>query len=272
MADVKTLDAQQRCTWQLFTADLISASLAAALVSPWVKAVDAIIVHKTATGASWRSCLEWASKPRKPLIGGLFPALVYFGTYATANLFDTFYATTNDLDSTTISSTAAKFLATTLISTALGIYKDGYYAKAYGRLNRASPVPLWSYALFTGRDAITIFASFGIPALVAPHLSQLSLSDASPVLSSLIGTEEASLKTSQMIVPALTQFVTTPIHLTGLDLYNRPGKLGIRERLSSIRHHAPMAVPLRMMRILPVFGIGNMANTVFRNSLLQSAS
>ncbi|KAH6895290.1 hypothetical protein B0T10DRAFT_557517 [Thelonectria olida] len=268
MTDVKSLDFQQRCTWQLFTADLVSAALAAALVSPWVKAIDAVIVHKTATGASWRSCIDWASKPRKPLIGSLFPALVYFGTYATANLFDSLYATANDLDDTTISSTAAKFLATTLISTSLGIYKDGYYAKIYGQLNRASPVPLLSYALFTGRDAITIFASFNIPALLAPHLAQLSFSDASP-FSTLIGSEAASLKTSQMLIPALTQFITTPIHLLGLDLYNRPIPLGIRERLSSIRHHAPVAVPLRMMRVLPVFGIGNMANTVFRNSIMH---
>lgn len=43
MADVKSLDFQHRCTWQLFTADLVSAALAAALVSPWVKAIDAYV-------------------------------------------------------------------------------------------------------------------------------------------------------------------------------------------------------------------------------------
>jgi hypothetical protein len=43
MTDVKSIDFQQRCTWQLFTADLVSAALAAALVSPWVKAIDACV-------------------------------------------------------------------------------------------------------------------------------------------------------------------------------------------------------------------------------------
>lgn len=231
--------------------------------------LHSVIVHKTATGASWRSCFDWASKPRKPLIGSLFPALVYFGTFATANLLDSLYSTTHNLDKTTISSTAAKLFATTIVSTTLGIYKDGYYARLYGGgLARSSPVPLISYALFTGRDAVTVFASFHLPALLAPHLSELSAS-AGGSLAALICNEAAGLKAAQMAMPALTQFVTTPMHLLGLDLYNRPLQMGIRERVSSIRKHAPLAVPLRMMRALPVFGMGNMANTCFRNSIIH---
>jgi hypothetical protein len=85
----------------------------------------------------------------------------------------------------------------------------------------------------------------------------------------LIGSESSGLKTAQILSPAFCQFVTTPIHLLGLDLHNRQHKLGVLERVQIIRRDVFVAIPLRMLRIVPAFGIGNVVNISVRRSLME---
>lgn len=40
MAEVKSVESQQRCTWATSAADLYAAACASALVSPWVAVID----------------------------------------------------------------------------------------------------------------------------------------------------------------------------------------------------------------------------------------
>lgn len=40
MAEVMSVQAQERCTWQYLAVDLAAAAFASALVSPWVSAID----------------------------------------------------------------------------------------------------------------------------------------------------------------------------------------------------------------------------------------
>ncbi|KAF4983104.1 hypothetical protein FZEAL_1414 [Fusarium zealandicum] len=268
MASAKTPEAQRHPIWRIFGVDLVSAACASALVSPWVTAIDVIVVRKAATGASLRSTVQsFISKPKMPPLGAvIIPFLVYFGTYSTANLCDSIYAASNDLDVATITSTMPKFLATTAVSTGLCVYKDGYFAKLLGTSAVKAAVPRRSFALFTLRDAVTVFASFNMPSIVAPKLMQLPTDGP---MSAFTRSEQASLRTAQMIMPAAIQLVSTPIHLLGLDYNNRQEKLPFEERVKTIKKHVHVATPLRMMRIVPAFGIGSVANTSFRRSMLS---
>ncbi|KAH7001280.1 hypothetical protein EDB80DRAFT_648280 [Ilyonectria destructans] len=262
MTEFMSVEAQRRCTWQCY-ADLFSAAIASAFVSPWVTAIDKIVYYRAATNASLTSCVQsWLAKPKPSLSAMWLPFLVYFGTYATANLFDSIYAENNCADPATVSASSSKFFATAAVSTGLCVYKDGYFAGLASR----SPAPLMSYLLFTARDAVTVYASFNMPAWIAPKLSQVSLPNFAPF--SVFSSEESRLRAAQIIMPAASQLVSTPLHLLGLDLSNRRYKFPIRERLSMVRHHLSFATPLRMARIIPGFGIGNVVNTSCRNSML----
>ena len=203
------------------------------------------------------------SKPLQLVFG------VYFATYATANLLDSSYAAKNGLPPSTQSSTTTKLMCTTVVSTTTCIYKDGRLARIFGSAAKSARVPLRSYALFTLRDAVTIHASFTLPVAVAPRLAHFfSTSNLGYYLKAL-RSESASLKTSQMVLPALTQFLTTPIHLLGLDYHNNRGRVCFRTRVSTVVNGFKIACPLRILRIVPAFGVGNVVNTSMRETLLR---
>ncbi|KAJ4327877.1 hypothetical protein N0V84_001687 [Fusarium piperis] len=264
MAEVLSVREQQRCTWEYFAVDLAAAAFASALVTPWVTAIDKIVFSKATTGASVMSSVrKWASKPKATFASLFIPFLVYFGTYATANLFDSFNAIQHGLDPSIVCSTPAKFAATTTVSSSLCIFKDAYFS----RMASGSPVPLLSYALFSLRDAVTIYASFNLPNMLAPKLAEFPFSSITP-FAEIFKSDESRLKMAQLFMPAASQLVSTPIHLLGLDLCARRSWMPIRERLSVIRQYAGFATPLRMMRVLPSFGIGSVANTGFRKAMM----
>ena len=59
------------------------------------------------------------------------------------------------------------------------------------------------------------------------------------------------------------QLFSTPLHLFGLDLYNRPN-ISLTERFSFIRTQYFKTAVARMSRILPAFGIGGIINRYTR--------
>lgn len=67
------------------------------------------------------------------------------------------------------------------------------------------------------------------------------------------------------------QFVSTPMHLLGLDLYNRqpPGGLGWRERALRIRRDYIASSFARMAKIVPAYGIGGVTNVWLRKGLMD---
>jgi hypothetical protein len=67
------------------------------------------------------------------------------------------------------------------------------------------------------------------------------------------------------------QFASTPMHLLGLDLYNRqpPGGLGWRERASRIRRDYVPSCFARMGKIVPAYGVGGVANVRLRAAMMQ---
>lgn len=67
------------------------------------------------------------------------------------------------------------------------------------------------------------------------------------------------------------QFVSTPMHLLGLDLYNRqpPGGLGWRERVARIRRDYVVSAFARMGKIVPAYGVGGVVNVRLRAELME---
>jgi hypothetical protein len=155
----------------------------------------------------------------------------------------------------------------------LCVYKDSYFAKAFnGAASGPSPtakIPKLSYALFAARDSLTIFASFNLPPLIAPQLAQLPPSVKNQ-FGRILSTEVGRSNTAQFLAPAAMQLFSTPVHLLGLDLFNRQGQLGFAERLARVTRDWSVSALARMGRIVPAFGVGGVVNGNVRRSLMGS--
>jgi hypothetical protein len=220
--------------------------------------VDRSIVEKAANGASFSSCLMRSLRPvitrphrfifSKPF---LLIFTLYFSTYATANTVDTFHSTTSAKTASAVSSGPTKFVATSAVNMSLCVYKDSCFARMFGApsASPAATIPRLTYALFAVRDSLTIFASFNLPSIIAPKLADLPPEVKSRFLR-MLSTESSRTNTAQFLAPAAIQLVSTPIHLLGLDLYNRQGRLGFGERYSRVVRDWGVSALARMGRII----------------------
>lgn len=127
----------------------------------------------------------------------------------------------------------------------------------------ASAIPRLSYVLFAARDSLTIFASFNLPPLLAPHLAHLP-----STFSRHLDTESRRAHVAQFLTPAAMQIFSTPIHLLGLDLFNRQGRLGMQERWRRVGRDWTVSALARMGRIVPAFGVGGVVNAGLRKRLM----
>ncbi|CAN0081250.1 unnamed protein product [Sphacelaria rigidula] len=117
---------------------------------------------------------------------------------------------------------------------------------------KPKPVPIPTYLLFTVRDASTVAASFNLPAPVSTYLQDR------------FGMSKSSADfTAQMTCPAGVQFLSTPLHLLGLDLYNKPQNTPSGRTKFIVGAYTPSVIA-RICRIGPAFGIGGVGNTAFR--------
>lgn len=180
---------------------------------------------------------------------------VYFSTYLTANSIDTISSTLTSSSPAHTTSGVSKFVATSSVNMSLGIYKDSQFAQMFGIARAKRSIPKASYALFALRDSLTIFASFNVPPLLAPILSEK--------VEKTIG--RASL--AQILAPAAVQIISTPLHLWGLDLYNRPG-VSLGQRIRQVGKNWAGSTAARMGRIVPAFGFGGVVNTKVRRRLM----
>jgi hypothetical protein len=77
---------------------------------------------------------------------------------------------------------------------------------------------------------------------------------------------------AQFAVPAAVQLASTPLHLLGLDLYNRPtseGTVAWRDRWTTVRKTWAVSVVARIARIVPAYGFGGVVNTKIRRNLME---
>jgi hypothetical protein len=215
---------------------------------------------------------------------------LYTSTYLTANAIDTMTSTLRDKPFESVFPGTVKFLMTTAVNMGICVYKDARFARIFGSnpptSNSSSSsgggvasgagsvtchpsssstlkVPRVSYALFCLRDSITIFASFNIPSLIAPRIPD-----------GIAATAGMKSALAQFACPALMQFASTPMHLLGLDLYNRQqaGGLGWRERVGRIRRDYVVSCFARMGKIVPAYGVGGVVNVRMRDALMRKIS
>ncbi|KAL4738868.1 Cys/Met metabolism PLP-dependent enzyme-domain-containing protein [Aspergillus similis] len=286
-----------------FGIDIVSAATAGALTCPVITVIDRAIIEKAAKGVPIRETITSAFRSiiRKPsgfFLGTPFLLIytLYTSTYLTANTIDTVTSTLKDKPFSTVFPGTAKFITTTAVNMGICVYKDARFARLFGKQSSqpqgqpqpqpssarspsnglftattpaschpspstvgAPKVPKISYTLFCLRDSITIFASFNVPALIAPSIPD-----------SIAATPALKAAVAQFSCPALMQFVSTPMHLLGLDLYNRqpPGGLGWRERVGRIRRDYVASCFARMGKIVPAYGIGGVVNVRMRAELM----
>jgi len=193
--------------------------------------------------------------------------MLYGGTYFTANTLDTSLSTLHSQSPQTVTSGTGKFLASSAANIGLCIYKDNVFVRLFGPPGvLPRPVPLASLALFAARDCLTIFASFNVPPLLGP------------VLTRHLGDEVQRFASGQTIAqfaaPAALQALSTPLHLLGLDVYNRPAVKGgpgpgWRDRWEIVRKNWGISVMARVCRIVPAFGVGGVVNVKVRRSLME---
>ena len=138
------------------------------------------------------------------------------------------------------------FFATIVVNGGLGIMKDKYLAKMFGTGVGGGSFPMASYASFLTRDAILIGVSFVGAPLIAPTVQEFT--GLSPVGADIV---------TQISVPACAQLLATPVHLVGLDFYNRP-EVGGRERVVDAIRNSRGPIAIRMFRQGYVFGFGSL--------------
>lgn len=192
---------------------------------------------------------------------------VYGGTYLTANALDTATSTLSNRPAALVTSGTGKFAASSAANIGLGVYKDQVYARMFGPVGQAvRRVPAASYALFTARDCITIFASFNVPVALGPAVSACMGDELRRRLS--------GQTLLQFAAPAAAQVLTTPFHLLGLDLYNRPRGAGLApswaERCAQVYKNWGISVLARLCRIIPAYGVGGVVNVKVRKTLMAS--
>ncbi|KAI9350730.1 hypothetical protein BDR26DRAFT_851404 [Obelidium mucronatum] len=223
------------------TVDLVSGLATSLAVSPIVTIIDRSII----SNASGRMCMAQslkegfvtlASKPltfaRQPSFLAVF--LVYSGTYVTANSVESLCL------NAPIDPIMPKFIASTAVNISLCVWKDKQLAGWFGT-GSPRPFPKISYGLFS---------SFTLPPIISKILQGPEIG-ASKAFSDTI---------CQLGLPCAVQLISTPIHLFGLDAYNRSG-VSFGERVRIVKRDYVTASVARMCRILPAFGIGGVVNT-----------
>lgn len=189
--------------------------------------------------------------------------MLYGGTYLTSNTIDTATSTITNRPSTLVTAGTVKFAASSTANISLCVFKDQAFVRMFGPTGAAPrPVPLPSYALFAIRDCMTIFASFNVPPLLGPVLARHMSEEWNKRLSGATA--------AQFLAPAGIQIFSTPLHLLGLDLYNRHGReVTWSDRLRIIKKNWAVSSVARMCRIIPAFGVGGVVNAKVRRGLME---
>ncbi|KAI8962339.1 hypothetical protein F5Y11DRAFT_323168 [Daldinia sp. FL1419] len=253
-------------------ADLTSAACAASMVAPLISIIDRSIMENasgrnTLSNSLRSSFLTLLRRPHTMLFSKPVALIfmLYGGTYLTANTLDTATSTALNKPAVHVTMGTGKFVASSVANVGLCVYKDQVFVKMFGPGGPPRPVPMPSYMLFMLRDCLTIFASFNVPPLLGPILNER--------MGDTFQRKISGTTLAQFAAPAAVQLFSTPIHLLGLDLYNRPGAanglVSRRDRWVQVRKNWAISAVARICRIVPAFGLGGTVNTKVRRNLME---
>ena len=168
---------------------------------------------------------------------------VFSGTYAVANTVESI-AGRSEIDPL-----YPKFLCSATTNVSLSVAKDYAFARMFGK-GPIKPMPRTSLGIFATRDSMTILASFTLPPIIAGQL-----------VNQMAFTPKNADITAQLIAPVSMQILSTPLHIFGLDLYNKArSDVKLSDRLLFIKQEYFKTLLARMSRIFPAFGIGGVLN------------
>jgi len=252
-----------------------AATLSALTVAPAISIVDKAIVSNASGLEPLVPCLINGVKTllTKPVYFFKQPSFlfiwgVYSGTYIVANNIDAL------CERSSRSSFYPKFVGSSFANVTLSVLKDKAFARMFGT-GAPAPMSYTSMGLFATRDSMTILASFSLPDIVSQRMQ------------ASVGMGKVSADTwAQLLTPVTMQIFSTPLHLHGLDLYNRPhleaatatGTLPSSSTSTAAKEAPPLSrtafvakeyvktVLARMARILPAFGVGGVVNKYIRKS------
>ncbi|KAL2759890.1 hypothetical protein ACRALDRAFT_1067416 [Sodiomyces alcalophilus JCM 7366] len=254
-------------------ADAVSAAGSASLVAPIIAIIDRSIMENASGRQSVAESIkssfrDFFRRPRAFLFSKptALIFMLYGGTYLTANTIDTMSSTTSNRPATTVTAGTAKFVASSTTNIGLCIYKDQVFVRMFGPPGVVPrPVPMASYILFALRDCITVFSGFNVSPVLGPWLNDRMRDDFKKRID--------GVTVAQFVAPAAIQTLSTPLHLLGLDLYNRPsgeqGKVSVRDRWVAIKKNWGVSVAARIGRIVPAYGVGGVVNMKIRRSLME---
>ena len=238
--------------------EAFAAVISTLTVAPAISIVDKAIVSNASGLEPLLPCLLNGIKTMltKPLYFVRQPSFlfiwgVYSGTYTVANCTDAI------CEYREIDPAYPKFVSSSAANVSLSVLKDKAFAAMFG-VGETRPLPTKSYALFAARDSMTILASFTRPGILSSRMQQYA--GWSPHFSDTI---------SQLFTPVTMQIFSTPLHLHGLDLYNR-NQATSADRISFVKREYIKTVLARMSRIFPAFGIGGVLNKYIRKEGTQA--
>eukprot|EP01038_Epipyxis_sp_PR26KG_P005101 gene5101-7110_t len=147
-----------------------------------------------------------------------------------------------------------KFAGVSIVNVTLSVLKD----KAFATMFSAGPPKLMalpSYFLFGTRGSMTMLATFSLPPVISSKLQK-----------DFDMNQVKADTTAQLLSPISMQILSTPLHLLGLDIYNRSNiPTGGQSRLEFIRNEYLKTTLARISRIFPAYGIGGVINKELRN-------
>ncbi|KAL6238689.1 hypothetical protein BDW75DRAFT_237134 [Aspergillus navahoensis] len=259
--------------WRGLGGDLTAAIVAALLVSPTVTIIDRSLVEKASYNRPLLQTLRFHTRNALALPSRFILCrahahvfALYAATYTVANGTETITKPTYPSLSDAIT-----FACTFLVNVPLGVWKDIRFAQFFGASNQDSPtttagagvLPVRkkpgstaATAILLLRDAVTIYGSF-----------TLAHQCADVIPDSLASHPYSKTVFTQLVVPVLSQLVATPLHLLGLDLYNRQCRVPWSERGELVWRDLGAVTAVRCARIVPAFGVGCLVNAGLRGLL-----
>ncbi|KAJ3067794.1 hypothetical protein HDU98_009014 [Podochytrium sp. JEL0797] len=232
--------------------DLVAGFVTSMFVAPIVAIIDKSIIANASGKEPLKQGLTrefhaLVTTPIKALRQPIFfPVFaIFWATYTVANTTESICI----FNSTPVG--VPKFAASSSVNIVLCSWKDSLFTKWFGTV-KPKPVPPLSFLLFGLRDSLTVGTSFLGPSVGSRfHQNELQVS------------KRAADFTTQMIMPCLVQFVSTPIHLVSLDLYNHP-HASVVDRWRSVKTNYWGSAWGRVFRTLPGFGVGGVVNRNIR--------
>jgi hypothetical protein len=217
------------------------------IISPIMSIIDISIIksqlNKEKISKSITDNITFYSNNKQKFIRPVYVMnIVYSSTYCTANLTE-LYCKKNNIDYK-----IPTLITTSIINILTISYKDIIYSKLLK--NKLTKFPIQSKLLLATRDMMTINAAFIWKKDLINHFDKYIMHNKSEFIVSIL-------------LPLSIQFISTPIHILAIDIYEKPNST-IIERCKNIKLLYRSILFGRIIRTIPAFGIGGFINDMLR--------